>query len=192
MSIGKIRATDGLGRIEFNIKFLNIHPEFASLKVLRTGKNTIHIEEPSTDNSSNTDNSRLLEARHMKVGATYFIKSAFMKSYSGRALKALYNAKTITKTQFEQLLSLFIYSIYEGVKHLDAIEFFIKDHIVPYKKNINKDTVQRLFDLLNSELIVAFYKKKHELMQEDCSKVQSSLSKRPYIALDGTNIDKFI
>lgn len=195
MSIGKIRETDGLGRIEFNSKFLNIHPEFASLKILRTGKNTIHIEEPSTDNSyntdnsSNTDNSRLLEARHMKVGATYFIKSAFMKSYSGRALKALYNAKTITKTQFEQLLSLFIYSIYEGVKHLDAIEFFIRDHIVPYKKNINKYTVQRLFDLLNSELIVAFYKKKHEIMQADCSKYQSSLSKRHYIALDGTNID---
>lgn len=37
----------------------------------------------------------------------------------------------------------------------------------PYQKNINKDTIQRLFEVLNSELILAFYKKKHDLMQYD-------------------------
>ena len=33
----------------------------------------------------------LLEARHMKIGASYFIVEVLKSSYSGRALKALYD-----------------------------------------------------------------------------------------------------
>ena len=190
-SIGKISSAGGIGPIEFNAKFLKTHPEFINLKVLRRAKNTIYIEAIEEHKSSIAFEQRehLLEARHMKIGASYFIVEALKKSYSGRALKALYDCRTITKTQYDIMMTVLVYAICEGVKHLSAIEYFIRDHVVPFSGNINKDTIQRLYDVLNSELIIAFYKKKQELMQADFSKVQSSFKERKFIALDGTNID---
>lgn len=185
-SIGKILSADGIGTIEFNSRFLNANPGFVDFKVKRTARNKIHIEPVSR--KAPYDAGALLEARHMKIGATYFISEILKHSYTGKALKALTGTK-ITKTQYQILLSVLIYAVYEGVKHLGAIEYFIRDHVMPYKKNINKDTVQRLFDVLDSEFIVAFYKKKHEIMKAELSQNQTSLKQRRYIALDGTNID---
>ena len=40
-SIGKIFSETGLGEIIFNSSFLNAHPGFVNLSVVRTGKNKI-------------------------------------------------------------------------------------------------------------------------------------------------------
>ena len=125
----------------------------------------------------------------MKIGATYFINEVLKKSYSGRTLKFFRDTKKITQIQYQQLTSILIYAIYEGIKHLGGIEYFVRDHIVPYQKNINKDTLQRMYDVLTSEFIVGFYKKKQEIITADLSQLKSTLSDRRYIALDGTNID---
>lgn len=191
--IGKIENSDtGIGKITFNSSFISKHPEIVNFNVLRTGKNKIVIEPVKVEISKEAgavSSDELLEVRHMKVGASYFILEVFKRSYSGRALKALYDSRKITRTQYEQLLTIIVYACYEGVKHLYRIEYFVRDHIVPFTKNFNKDTVQRLFDVLGSELIVAFYTKKHELMQADLSKSHQMLGDRRYIALDGSNID---
>ena len=190
-SIGKICSEGGIGPIEFNAKFLKVHPEFINLKVSRRAKNTIYIEAVEKHKSSVAfaQRGQLLEASHMKIGASYFIVEVLKKSYSGRALKALYDSRAITKTQYNVMMTVLVYAICEGVKHLSAIEYFIRDHVVPFSGNINKDTIQRLYDVLNSEMIIAFYKKKQEIMQTDFSKAQSSFNERKFIALDGTNID---
>lgn len=191
-SIGKISSESGIGFIEFNAKFLRAHPEFINLKVFRKAKNTIHIESKENDSVSLSaaDSSDLLEAHHMKIGASYFIVEALKKSFSGRALKALYDSRKISKTQYDILLTVLVYSIYEGVKHLGAIEYFIRDHIVPFNGNINKDSIQRLYAVLDSQLIIDFYKKKQEIMQaEFLSKKENGLNNRKFIALDGSNID---
>ena len=190
-SIGKICTVDGIGTIEFNAKFLKVHPEFINLQVSRTAKNTIYIEAMDGNKSALASSQRdsLLEARHMKIGASYFIVEVLKSSYSGRALKALYDSRTITKTQYDIMMTVLVYSICEGVKHLSAIEYFIRDHVVPYTGNINKDTIQRLYGVINSEFIIVFYKKKQELMQADFSKTQTCFNERKFVALDGTNID---
>ncbi|MDO5352756.1 MAG: hypothetical protein Q4E81_08010 [Succinatimonas sp.] len=90
----------------------------------------------SNQADNNFDKNILLVAKHMKIGAGYFIIEAFKLSYSGRALKALFDAKKIAKAQYEQLLTLLIFSIYEGVKYLGAIEYFNRAHIIPYKKTL--------------------------------------------------------
>ena len=92
-SIGKICTVDGIGTIEFNAKFLKEHPEFINLKVSRRAKNTIYIEAMDGNKSALASSQRdsLLEARHMKIGASYFIVEVLKSSYSGRALKALYD-----------------------------------------------------------------------------------------------------
>ena len=54
---------------------------------------------------------------------------------------------------------------------------------------MNKDTVQRLYPVLSDTFIVAFYKKKQEIMRADLSKLSIPLATRKYIALDGSNID---
>ena len=189
-SIGKIFSETGLGEITFNSSFLNAHPGFVNLSVVRTGKNKIHIETKNTDKAASTQKSEsILDARHMKIGASYFISEILKKSYSGRTLKFLLDSKKLTKIQYEQLKSILIYAIYEGVKHLGGIEYFIRDHVVPYQKNINKDTIQRIYEVLTSEFIIGFYKKKQEIINADLSQQKSSLAARRYIALDGTNID---
>ena len=189
-SIGKIFSETGLGEITFNSSFLNAHPGFVNLSVVRTGKNKIHIETKNTDKAASTQKSEsILDARHMKIGASYFISEILKKSYSGRTLKFLLDSKKLTKIQYEQLKSILIYAIYEGVKHLGGIEYFIRDHVVPYQKNINKDTIQRIYEVLTSEFIIGFYKKKQEIINADLSQQKSSLADRRYIALDGTNID---
>ena len=185
-SIGKIMAEDGFGEIIFNSKFLNANPGLMNFKVLRTAKNKIHIEPIMKKAPS--EMGALLEARHMKIGATYFISECLKHSYTGKALKALVGSK-LSQSQYQILMSVLIYAIYEGIKHLSAIEYFVRDHVLPYKKNINKDTIQRLFDVIDSDFIISFYKKKHELMAQELSKRNTSLSSRKYIALDGTNID---
>ena len=114
----------------------------------------------------------------MKIGASYFISEILKKSYSGRTLKFLLDSKKLTKIQYEQLKSILIYAIYEGVKHLGGIEYFIRDHVVPYQKNINKDTIQRIYDVLTSEFIIGFYKKKQEIINADLSQQKSSLADR--------------
>ena len=188
-SIGKIETKDGFGQIILNNKFLKEYPDFVDFKVERTAFNKIHIELRKSKKSQGVNASDLLQAGHMKIGATYFIVEVFKRSYSGRALKALYDNRVLTKTQYEQLLTLFIYSIYEGVKRLGAIEYFIRDHIVPFSGFMNKDTVQRLYPVLSDTFIVAFYKKKQEIMRADLSKLRIPLATRKYIALDGSNID---
>ena len=73
-SIGKIFSETGLGEITFNSSFLNAHPGFVNLSVVRTGKNKIHIETKNTDKAASTQKSEsILDARHMKIGASYFI-----------------------------------------------------------------------------------------------------------------------
>ncbi len=137
ISIDKIEETDGIGKI--NSRFLKLYPDFVHFNVLRTAKNVILIKDilSSNQGDNNFDKNILLVAKHMKFGAGYFIIEAFKLSYSGRALKALFDAKKITKAQYEQLLTLLIFSIYEGVKYLGAIEYFDRAHIIPYKKNFN-------------------------------------------------------
>ncbi len=190
VSIGKIKESSGFGEIVFNSKFLGLHPEFINFTVIRPGKNKLHIQQKTgTEDKASSSMGDLLQARHMKIGATYFIHEAIKKSYSGRALKALFDSKKLSKIQYEQILSLLIYAIYEGVKHLGAIEYFIRDHIVPYKNNINKDTIQRIYSVLGSELIISFYKKKQEIMRADLTRTKQHISERHYIALDGSNID---
>lgn len=105
-SIGKILSADGIGTIEFNSRFLNANPGFVDFKVKRTARNKIHIEPVSR--KAPYDAGALLEARHMKIGATYFISEILKHSYTGKALKALTGTK-ITKTQYQILLSVLIY-----------------------------------------------------------------------------------
>ena len=189
VSIGKIFNDSGIGEIIFNSKFLNSHPLFINLTVLRTGKNKLHIELKEQKKETQKDSDSILMAKHMKIGATYCINEVLKKSYSGRTLKFFRDTKKITQIQYQQLTSILIYAIYEGIKHLGGIEYFVRDHIVPYQKNINKDTLQRMYDVLTSEFIVGFYKKKQEIITADLSQLKSTLSDRRYIALDGTNID---
>ena len=67
-SIGKIFSETGLGEITFNSSFLNAHPGFVNLSVVRTGKNKIHIETKNTDKAASTQKSEpILDARHMKI-----------------------------------------------------------------------------------------------------------------------------
>lgn len=189
VSIGKITEENGFGPIQFNSKFLNQHQIFASLKVIREDKNKIVIQEATRDPSRLNTRDDLLTSRHMKIGASYFIKSVVEQSYTGRAVNKLRQKKLISATTYKQLYTMLIYIIMEGFDHINAIEYFVRDHVVPHTNGFNKDTIYRLFSALSSEVIIEFYKIKQQIMQNDLSKIRSNFRERHFIALDGTNID---
>ena len=185
--IGKILAEGGEGEVLFNGRFLAAHPEFAMLRAVRTGRDSFRIEERRE--AGDAEGAPLLQARKMKIGASYFISEAFKRSYSGRALKAMEAAGRISRTQARQLATMLIYAVSEGMGQLPAIEYFVRDHVVPCRGNFDKDTIQRLFASLDDSFIIGFYRRKQEIMQADLSKKGGSMQERRYVALDGTNID---
>lgn len=195
-SIGIIRSKDGIGVIEFNHYFKLHFPKFRNVKVERKGVNNLEftaIDIASTDekeaatvsNKSKLPSLHIEPPRHMKIGASYFIQKCFENSYSGRALKQI----GLSKKNLSLLTTLVIHTVAEGIKDLNSVEYYIRDHIVPYEGNINKDTIYRLFKSIDSELMINFYKKKQMLMNADLSKCNESLSNKTLIALDGSNLD---
>ena len=166
-SIGIIRSKDGVGVIEFNHYFKLHFPKFRDVKVERKGVNNLEftaIDIASTDekeaatvsNKSKLPSLHIEPPRHMKIGASYFIQKCFENSYSGRALKQI----GLSKKNLSLLTTLVIHTVAEGIKDLNSVEYYIRDHIVPYEGNINKDTIYRLFKSIDSELMINFYKKK--------------------------------
>lgn len=189
-SIGIIRSKDGVGVIEFN-HYFNLHyPKFQNIVVTRKGVNNLEFVV-SQETNDVAPKAQVIPAlhiappRHMKIGASYFILKTFEQSYSGRALKQI----GFKKNQLDLIMTLVIYTIAEGIQKLNAVEYYARDHIVPYEGNINKDTIYRLFGHINSEMIIKFYKVKQYIMNADLSKYKKSMTERKLVALDGSNID---
>lgn len=120
----------------------------------------------------------------MKFGASYFIKSVIEKSASGRALKQL----NLSKIRYEQLLTLLIYIIARGMEQIEAVEFYVREHIVPYKKNMNKDVLYHLWKQLDEPTQRKFFHLKQSIIHNVLHKIGKKDNPK-YFALDGSNCD---
>lgn len=192
VSIGKIFAENGLGPIQFNSKFLNQHPIFMSLQVRREGKNNIVIKEVDLPFAKSNIRSDMPISKRMRIGATYFIKTVIKKSYTGQALIKLKENGLIDNSTYQQLYTLLIYTIMEGFENIDAIEYFVRSHAVPYSDNFNKDTICKLFSILNYELITEFFKIKQQIIKNDLLKDDIFLNKINSLVIDIVSIDSKI
>lgn len=207
-TIGRINSQDGFGLITFNAVFLRKYPVFDLVDVYRISKNTSKnnlnksqfnfkvksVLKGKKANTQTTDNVSTLSdkeaqdifaiPRLMKFGGSYFIKSVIEKSATGRALKQL----NLSKIRYEQLLTLLIYIIACGMDQIEAVEFYVRDHIVPYKKNMNKDVLYHLWKQLDEPTQRKFFKLKQSIIHNDLYK--SGKKDYPkYFALDGSNCD---
>ena len=206
-TIGRIESPDGMGPITFNAQFLRDHPIFDKVRVVRLARNTAKnnilknqfafelikgkskvksTSDATIAASSENDTTPdvYAEPRLMKFGASYFIKSVLERSYTGKALKLL----NLSKTRYNQLITLLIYAITNGINQLEAVEYYVREHIVPYKKNMNKDVLYNLWKHLDEPTQRRFFEIKQTLIHNDSCK-NGKKDEHRYFALDGSNCD---
>ncbi|SPT68267.1 Transposase [Anaerobiospirillum thomasii] len=204
-TIGRIESADGFGTINFNAAFLRDNPIFDEVTVKRIGRNTsknnaeksqFSFELKKKDNKTKQQKNQMAkpdvdttpeifaEPRIMKFGASYFIKSVIENSASGRALRQL----NLSKIRYNQLLTVLVYIIACGIDQIEAIEYYVRDHIVPYKKNMNKDVLYNLWKHLDEATQRKFFELKQTIIHNSTCKM-GAVSKTKYFALDGSNCD---
>ena len=179
-TVGKIKANQRYGLIEWKEDFLKAHPDLENFDVYTT-KNGLEFKarDPETYNVINP-----VKVEKKLAGATWAIDKIMAQMGIGDALREVFNKRNHSY----KLASVIEYMIINRTNVMHGYAPFSKVHWLPWAYQMNDTQLNTLFKGITQNDVISLFK---ALNREYRKKFGNEFFKKMFLALDSTSISTY-